>query len=144
MFQFHCATQPVTRYPRLSGLYFPHIQHKKIMAIIRCNKCTLLAEQPDDLTGQSIACPGCGDPCELDVFMLIDAKVPVCIECKTGEFRQNIDRYLSLRKRLGIEAKQFVMCIAGLSDENTKAFSAMYDLAFVNERSLAGHLGRLF
>jgi hypothetical protein len=85
-----------------------------------------------------------GDPCELDVFMLIDGKVPVCIECKTGEFRQNIDRYLSLRKRLGLEAKQFVMCIAGLSDENAKAFSAMYDLAFVNERSLAGHLGRLF
>ena len=85
-----------------------------------------------------------GDPYELDVFMLIDGKVPICIECKSGEFRQNIDRYLALRKRLGLEAKQFVMCIAGLSDENAKAFSAMYDLAFVNERGLADHLGRLF
>ena len=85
-----------------------------------------------------------GDPYELDVFMLIDGKVPVCIECKSGEFRQNIDRYLALRKRLGLEAKQFVMCIAGLSDENAKAFSAMYDLAFVSERGLADHLGRLF
>lgn len=84
------------------------------------------------------------DPYELDVFMLIDGKVPICIECKSGEFRQNIDRYLALRKRLGLEAKQFVMCIAGLSDENAKAFSAMYDLAFVNERGLADHLGRLF
>jgi hypothetical protein len=81
---------------------------------------------------------------ELDVFMLIDGKTPICIECKSGEFRQNIDRYLTLRKRLGIEARQFVMCIAGLSDENAKAFSAMYDLAFVNERSLADHLGKLF
>lgn len=85
-----------------------------------------------------------GDPYELDVFMLIDGKVPICIECKSGEFRQNIDRYLALRKRLGLEAKQFVMCIAGLSDENAKAFSAMYDLAFVNERGLADHLGHLF
>ncbi len=85
-----------------------------------------------------------GDPYELDVFMLIDGKTPICIECKSGEFRQNIDRYLALRKRLGIEARQFVMCIAGLSDENAKAFSAMYDLAFVNERSLAEHLGKLF
>ena len=32
------------------------------MAIIRCNKCTLLAEQPDNLAGQSIACPKCGAP----------------------------------------------------------------------------------
>ena len=85
-----------------------------------------------------------GDPCELDVFMLIDGKLPICIECKSGEFRQNIDRYLALRKRLGLDAKQFVMCITGLSDENAKAFSAMYDLTFVSERGLAGHLGRLF
>jgi hypothetical protein len=85
-----------------------------------------------------------GDPYELDVFMLIDGKVPICIECKSGEFRQNIDRYLALRKRLGLDAKQFVMCIAGLSDDNAKAFSAMYDLTFVSEQGLAGHLGRLF
>ena len=44
----------------------------------------------------------------------------------------------------GLDAKQFVMCITGLSDENAKAFSAMYDLTFVSERGLAGHLGRLF
>lgn len=84
------------------------------------------------------------DRYELDVFMLIDGNTPICIECKSGEFRQNIDRYLALRKRLGINGRNFVMCIAGLSDENAKAFSAMYDLAFVNERSLAEHLGRLF
>ena len=85
-----------------------------------------------------------GEPYELDVFMLIDGKTPICIECKSGEYRQNIDRYLALRKRLGIEARQFVMCVAGLSDENAKALSAMYDLAFVNERSLAEHLSKLF
>lgn len=85
-----------------------------------------------------------GDPYEIDVFMLIDGDTPICIECKSGEFRQNIDRYLALKKRLGLAGKQFVMCIAGLSDENAKAFSAMYDLSFVNERGLAGHLRRLF
>jgi len=84
------------------------------------------------------------DKHELDVFMLIDGNTPICIECKTGEFRQNIDRYLALRKRLGIEPKHFVMCIAGLSDDNAKAFSAMYDLAFVNEQGLATHLAKLF
>lgn len=85
-----------------------------------------------------------GDPYELDVFVLIDGSTPICIECKSGEFRQNIDRYLALRKRLGIEARNFIMCIAGLSDDNAKAFSAMYDLTFVSERELASHLTRLF
>lgn len=81
-----------------------------------------------------------GDSYELDVFMLIDGQIPICIECKSGEFRQNIDRYLTLKKRLGIDGKHFVMCIAGLSDDNAKAFSATYNLAFVNERSLGEHL----
>lgn len=76
--------------------------------------------------------------------MLVDDKVPVCIECKSGEFRQDIDRYLTLKKRLGIDGAHFVMCIAGLSDDNTRAFSAMYGLTFVNERSLREHLSRLF
>lgn len=87
---------------------------------------------------------GNGDPYELDVFMLVDGKMPICIECKSGEFRQNIDRYLALRKRLGVEARNFIMCIAGLSAENAKAFTAMYDMTFVSERELASHLTQLF
>ncbi len=81
---------------------------------------------------------------ELDVFMLIDGNIPVCVECKTGEFRQNIDKYLSLRKRLGLAGKNFLMCITGLSDEHAKGLSAMYELTFVNERDLANQLARLF
>lgn len=84
------------------------------------------------------------DRYELDVFMLIDGKLPVCIECKTGEFRQNIDKYLTVRKRLGLDGKQFIMCVVGLSDEHAKGLSAMYDLSFVSERDLAMHLARLF
>lgn len=81
---------------------------------------------------------------ELDVFMLIDGNIPVCIECKTGEFRQNIDKYLTLRKRLGLNGRNFVMCITGLSDEHAKGLTAMYDLTFVSERDLPTHLARLF
>lgn len=85
-----------------------------------------------------------GENHELDVFMLIDGCTPICIECKSGEFRQNIDRYLALKKRLGLEGKQFVMCIAGLEEEKAKAYTAMYELSFVNEQGLANHLARLF
>lgn len=85
-----------------------------------------------------------GDQHEIDVFMLIDGETPICIECKSGEFRQNIDRYLALKKRLGLEGKQFVMCIAGLEEDKAKAYTAMYDLSFVNEQGLSAHLGKLF
>ncbi len=85
-----------------------------------------------------------GDSFELDVFMLVDGQTPICIECKSGEFRQNLDHYLTLKKRLGIDGKHFVMCVAGLSDDNAKAFTAMYNLTFTNERSLTEHLSRLF
>ncbi len=85
-----------------------------------------------------------GENYEIDVFMLIDGNTPICIECKSGEFRQNIDRILTLKKRLGLEGRQFIMCIAGLSDDNANAFSAMYDLSFVNERTLAERLTQLF
>ena len=30
---------------------------------------------------------------ELDVFFLINNRIPLCIECKTGEFRQHIEKY---------------------------------------------------
>jgi len=93
--------------------------------------------------GLELTLPG-GEMHELDVFMLIDGNTPVCIECKSGEFRQNIDRYLALKKRLGLTGKQFVMCVAGLDEEKAKAFSAMYDLAFTSERTLAAQLARLF
>lgn len=85
-----------------------------------------------------------GDSHEIDVFMLIDGKMPICIECKTGEYRQNIDKYLGLRKRLGIDVKNFILCITGLGDEHAKGLTAMYDLTFVSERELAAHLARLF
>jgi hypothetical protein len=85
-----------------------------------------------------------GDSHEIDVFMLIDGNLPICIECKTGEFRQNIDKYLGLRKRLGLDGKNFIMCITGLSDEHARGLTAMYDLSFVNERELTRQLSRLF
>lgn len=81
---------------------------------------------------------------ELDVFILVDGKLPICIECKTGEFRQNIDRFLTLRKRLGIDGKNFIMCIAGLDEEHAKGLTTMYDLTFTNEQALANRLAQIF
>jgi hypothetical protein len=77
---------------------------------------------------------------ELDLFVLTEKNVPVCIECKSGEFRQDIDKYLSLRKRLDISKNQFVICVFGLSNEQAKGMTSMYDLTFVNESSIIDHI----
>jgi phage FluMu protein Com len=86
-----------------------------------------------------ITFPG-GNSNELDLFFLTEKNIPICIECKTGEFRQDIDKYLSLRKRLHLEKEQFVLCIFGLSLEQAQGMTSMYDITFVNETSLIQHI----
>jgi hypothetical protein len=80
---------------------------------------------------------------ELDVFFLINKTRPLYIECKTGEFRQDLDKYISLKKRLGIEQKYFILCIVDLDSEQCKGLSAMHGMTFVNVQTLGEHLSTL-
>lgn len=80
---------------------------------------------------------------ELDVFFLINKTRPLYIECKTGEFRQDLDKYVALRKRLGIESKYFMLCVADLDTEQSKGLSAMHGMTFVNVQTLGQHLSTL-
>lgn len=80
---------------------------------------------------------------ELDVVALPAGQQPICIECKSGEFRRDIDKYLRLKKRLGLDRGRFVICSAELNDEQAAGLSAMYELSFVNLQTLAPHLQRL-
>lgn len=80
---------------------------------------------------------------ELDVVCLPEGQPPVIIECKSGEFRRDIDKYLRLRKRLGLERSRFIICAADLSEEQASGLSAMYELTFVNLQTLAPHLAQL-
>ena len=80
------------------------------------------------------------DQHEIDVMALVDGKTPIYIECKTGEFRREIDKLLRLKKRLGLPRQQFIICASDLSDEQASGLSAMYDLTFVNLQTLAAKL----
>ncbi len=80
---------------------------------------------------------------ELDVISLPQGQAPICIECKSGEFRRDIDKYLRLRKRLGLERSRFIVCAADLSDGQAAGLTAMYELTFVNLQSLQTHLQTL-
>lgn len=79
---------------------------------------------------------------ELDVFFLVDGTRPFCVECKSGDFRQDIDRCLTLRKRLGIARDDFIICVAGLAAAQATGLSGTYDLTFCNEQDLRARLAR--
>jgi hypothetical protein len=80
---------------------------------------------------------------ELDVFFLLNSRIPICIECKNGEFRPFIDKYLNLRKRLGLDKRQFIVCVAGLPEDQAVGLSNMYELTFLNQQGLKPYLAAL-
>lgn len=81
---------------------------------------------------------------ELDVFFLINKNQPIYIECKTGDFRQDIDKYVGLRKRLNIDQRYFILCVVDIDIEQAKGLSAMYGMTFVSTEMLGQHLLSLF
>ncbi len=70
---------------------------------------------------------------ELDLFLLLNGQQAVCIECKSGEFRSQINKYVKLCKKLKLDKSAFWLIVADLSDEQAKGLSAMYGLSFYNE-----------
>jgi hypothetical protein len=80
---------------------------------------------------------------ELDVAVLLAGRTLVVIECKTGEFRADIAKYTRLRQRLGVERAQFIICSPDLPDDQLAGLGSMYDLTFVNLRTLRSHLERI-
>ncbi|MFK5970776.1 MAG: hypothetical protein QM487_11745 [Candidatus Marithrix sp.] len=82
------------------------------------------------------------DTNELDIFFLIN-NVPIFIECKSGEFRPYIDKYIKMRKRLRIDKQNFFMLVVDLSDEQIQGLTNMFDITFVNEKSFAKQISTL-
>jgi hypothetical protein len=80
---------------------------------------------------------------ELDVIFLISKRLPIVIECKSGEFRGDIEKYVRLRRRLGIDKSQFIVLSTEITNEQAIGLTAMYELTFVNLMSLGGHLNVL-
>ena len=83
------------------------------------------------------------DRFEIDGFFLIADKTPFCIECKSGEFRRDIKKFSTLRKKLGLEREQFLVCTIGLDDAQIQGFNSMYDVTFANQLNFLEHVLRL-
>ena len=80
---------------------------------------------------------------ELDVVFLLNKRFPIVIECKSGEFRPDIEKYVKLRRRLGLERDQVIICNPDLADDQASGLTAMYDLTFANLESLSQHINVL-
>jgi phage FluMu protein Com len=83
------------------------------------------------------------DSNELDIFFLTENQEPVCIECKSGEYRPYIDKYLKLQKRLKIDKAHFILCVIGLSLKQTQGLTSTYGLTFVNEKNFLKHIEQI-
>jgi hypothetical protein len=84
-----------------------------------------------------------GERRELDVTVLVEGRTLIVVECKTGEFRDDIRRCVDLRTRLGMDRTQFIVCNPELRDDQLAGLGRMYDLTFTNLGSLRAHLQSL-
>ncbi|MEG0920914.1 MAG: hypothetical protein RSD57_00625 [Comamonas sp.] len=80
---------------------------------------------------------------EIDVMGMFMGQLPFCIECKSGEFRRDIDKLLRIRKKLGLPKGRFMVCVTDLDDAQAASLSAMYEISFVTRQGLLPHLKTL-
>jgi len=80
---------------------------------------------------------------EIDVIFLVKNSLPIIVECKSGEFRQELEKCSKLRQRLGLDKSQFIICNPDLTNEEVTALTTMYDLTFVNLHTFPIHMNLL-
>lgn len=80
---------------------------------------------------------------ELDVVFLLGGKTLLVVECKSGEFRGDLNKYSKLQKRLKLERDSFLICNPDIDSEQASALTAMYGLTFVNLESFPQYLATL-
>lgn len=82
------------------------------------------------------------DKYEIDVFFLINEK-PLFIECKSGEYREYIDKYSRLRKKLFIDKSRYLFLILETDSNKSEGLSTMFDMTFLNQDKLADYVSEL-
>ena len=84
-----------------------------------------------------------GDKHEIDLFFLINNKIPLWIECKAGEFRSFINKYAELCKRLKFDRKNFLLLVSGIADDKILGLTNTFDMKIVNEKNFLSAIAEL-
>jgi predicted nucleic acid-binding Zn-ribbon protein len=72
----------------------------------------------------------------LDLVFLVGQGMPLFIQCRTGDITPQIDRLLHVRRRLGIAAENYLLCVSDMSEPQIEALSHRHDLFIATPRTL--------
>lgn len=89
--------------------------------------------------GAKIQLPN-GDKHELDIVFLNHRNELFIIECKTGEYRSELNKYLDLCKKLDINPSQFSLLVTDLNKEQASSMTAMYGINFISLMGLKNYV----
>jgi hypothetical protein len=84
-----------------------------------------------------------GDKHEADLFFVLPKNKPLWIECKSGEFRQDINKYTKICKALNIPKENFLLLVLDESDEKMIGLSNTFDITFVSEKNFLNYIEKL-
>ncbi|MBQ9258231.1 MAG: DUF1887 family protein [Neisseriaceae bacterium] len=71
-----------------------------------------------------------GDKNEFDVVFMTEHKTPLFIECKSGEFRQDLDKFIRICKKINIPTKNWIVLASEIDKPQADAFEKMYPVRF--------------
>jgi len=84
-----------------------------------------------------------GDTFEIDLFFLIDGKVPLWVECKSGEYRSAIGKYVEMRKRLKLDRANMFLLALEVPDDKVAALSSTFDTVIGNHHGVLEYVHTL-
>ncbi|MEY3219821.1 MAG: hypothetical protein RIT27_1178 [Pseudomonadota bacterium] len=84
-----------------------------------------------------------GEKHEADLFFVLPKNKPLWIECKSGEFRQDIQKYTKICKALNIPKENFLLLVLDESDEKMIGLSNTFDITFVSEKNFLNYIEKL-
>mgnify|MGYP002627015031 CR=1 FL=1 len=99
-------------------------------ATIKLIKEAKMQEKPFSIARSVIVQHENGDKNEFDVVFMIDNKTPLFIECKSGEFRQYLDKFIRICKKINIPTKNWLVLASEIDKQQADAFEKMYPVRF--------------
>lgn len=85
-----------------------------------------------------------GDKHELDVVILNQRNELYVIECKTGEFRHDLNKYLNLCKKMNLQTNHFSVMATDLTIVQAQSMTAMYGLNFITLDKMSAYINYIF
>jgi hypothetical protein len=76
---------------------------------------------------------------ELDVFFLI-AEQPLWIECRAGQVADQLERYVAIRRQLGVPRERSVVLGLTVTDKATVAMTQVHDVTVANLTTFPQHV----